>query len=218
MTNTITRDTANQDPAPALGPPPKLRRRPTVIAIGLVVALVSSLLVGWMWMRANDRVEVLVAASDVPRGEVIDATDLRTARINLDPAITPLAADRADDVVGQRAATDMVTGSLLTDAMLETETLPADGSSLVPAALPAELAAGLDLQAGDRVKVVLTGPAGQEAVGNPTFTPAEVAGVDVSPETGGTVVSLLVPEADGPVLAARIAAGNFYLVLDTRER
>lgn len=218
MTSTITRGTQTEDPPPVLGPPPKLRRRPAVVAAGLVVALVSSLLAGWMWMRTNDRVEVLVAASDVARGEFIEAGDVRTARINLDPALTPVPAARADDVVGQRAATDMVAGSLLTDAMLEAEALPPEGTSLVPATLPVELAAGLDLRSGDRVKVVLTRPVGQEATGNPTFTAAEVAGVSQSPETGASVVTLLVPETDGPVLAARLAAGNFYLVLDTRER
>jgi len=218
MTTTTPRRQSTEPAPPSLGPPPKLRRRPAVVAAGVVVALVSSLAVGWMWTRANDRVEVLVAAGDVPRGAVIEADDVTKARINPDAALDPLSASRAGDVVGQRAGADLSAGSLITDAMLESEPVPTDGESLVPVTLPAELASGLDLQVGDRVKVVLTPGSGQEAAGNPAFTASEVAGVSFAPETGATVVSVLVPEADGPVLAARVAAGNFYLVLDSRSR
>lgn len=217
MTTTTSRQSTEPAP-PALGPPPRLRRRPAVVAAGVVVALVSSLAVGWMWTRSNDRIEVLVAASAVPRGAVIDAGDLTTAHINSDESLDPLPASRAEDVVGQLAGADLSAGSLITGAMLQADAVPADGESLVPVTLPAELATGLDLQVGDRVKVVLTPGSGQEAAGNPAFTPAEVAGVSFAPETGATVVSVLVPETDGPVLAARVAAGNFYLVLDSRNR
>lgn len=219
MTSTTTRqDKATaQAPAPA-GPLPKMRRRPGVVAAGIVAAITCSLGLGWLWSRADDAVEVVVATRDVPVGAVIEAGDLGTARIPLDPALDPIVASRAEEVVGQRAGSPLTAGSLVTEAMLEAEALPPDGMSLVPVTLPAERADGLDLRTGDRVKVVMTPPPGQLAEGNPQFTTAEVATVRFAPDTSQTVVSLLVGETDGPVLAARLATGNFYLVLDSRER
>ncbi|WP_448071095.1 SAF domain-containing protein [Georgenia yuyongxinii] len=183
-----------------------------------MVALASAGGLGWMFSQADDAVEVIVAAQDVGRGQVIEAGDLTSARITLDPALSPIPASRSTELVGQRVSIPLTAGGLVTEAMLAPEVLPPDGMSLVPVTLPAERADGLDLQPGDRVKIVLTPPPGQEAEGNPPFSTAEVATVSPSADTVSTVVTLLVPEADGPVLAARLAAANFYLVLDSRER
>lgn len=219
MTSTATRPgkTTDERTSPP-GALPRLRRRPAVVAAGAVVALASAGGLGWMFSQADDAVEVIVAAQDVGRGQVIKAGDLTTARITLDPALSPILASRAAEVVGQRVSVPLTAGGLVTEVMLAPEALPPDGMSLVPVTLPAERADGLDLQAGDRVKIVLTPPPGQEAEGNPPFSAAEVATVAPSADTVSTVVTLLVPEADGPVLAARLAAANFYLVLDSRER
>ena len=80
-------------------------------------------------------------------------------------------------------------------------------------------APGLDLQYGDRVRVVVTPAEGDDLpAGAPLFNDAEVVGVHVSDETGQVVVDLLVPHADATVLATRVAAGNVAIVLDSRER
>lgn len=219
MTSTTTRPNKTTDEASSPpGAPPRLRRRPAVVAAGAMVALASAGGLGWAFSAADDAVEVVVAVQDVGRGEVIEAEDLTTARITLDPALAPIRAARAAELVGQRASTPLTAGSLVTDAMLTPEALPADGMSLLPVTVPAERADGLDLQPGDRVKIVLTPPPGQPVEGNPPFSAAEVATVAPSADTVSTVVTFLVPEEDGPVLAARLASGNFYLVLDSRER
>ncbi|WP_336706492.1 SAF domain-containing protein [Oerskovia sp. USHLN155] len=194
-----------------------MRRRPALAIAALVAAVLGALGIAWLWTSSNEATQVIVVTADVPRGAAIQASDLATARVTLDPLLAPIPAARADELVGQRASAPLTAGTLMTESMVEPETLPGEGASLVPVALPPEQALGLDLEVGDRVKVVMTTPSGQEAGGNPPFTSAEVAGVTASPDTGTTVVSLLVPDVDGPVLADRVAAGNFYLVLDSRE-
>ncbi len=219
MTSTTTRpDKTTDEQATPPGATPRLRRRPAIIAAGAVVAIASAGGLGWAFSRTDDAVEVVVAAGDVGRGQVIEPDDLTTARITLDPALSPIPASRADELVGQRVSVPLVAGSLVTDAMITPEALPPDGMSLLPVTLPAERADGLALAPGDRVKIVLTPQPGEEAEGNPPFSTAEVATVALSADTVSTVVTLLVPEGDGPVLAARLASGNFYLVLDSRER
>lgn len=218
MTSTTTRpQDAAEETRPPPWPLPRMRRRPAVAIATLAAAVLGALGIAWLWTSSTDAAQVVVATNDVPRGAVIQASDLGTARITLDPLLTPVPASRADELVGQRASTALSAGSLVTESMVEPETLPGEGMSLVPVALPPEQALGLGLEVGDRVKVVMTTPPGQQAEGNPAFTPAEVAGVAASPDTGTTVISLLVPDVDGPVLADRVATGNFYLVLDSRE-
>ncbi|WP_407343388.1 SAF domain-containing protein [Pengzhenrongella phosphoraccumulans] len=195
-----------------------MRRRPAVAVAALAAAALGSVTIAWVWTSTTTASEVLVVTGEVPRGAVIEASDLGTARITLDPLLKPIDASRRSEIVGQRAAAELTVGAIVTGSMFQSETVPGEGTSLVAVALPPEQATGLDLQGGDQVKVVQTAPAGQVAEGNPPFTVAEVAAVHPALETGATVVSLTVPVADAPVLAARIASGNFYLVLDSRER
>jgi hypothetical protein len=88
------------------------------------------------------------------------------------------------------------------------------GVSLTPAQAP-----GMDLRAGDRVRVVVTPAEGSGApAGAPPFSEAEVVGVRLSDATGELIVDLLVPHAEAAQLASRVATGNVAIVLDSRER
>ena len=218
MTSTATREGKTTTPAASPpGPLPRMRRRPGVAVAALAAAALGSVGIAWAWSSTTAATEVVVITHDVPRGAVIDSGDLAVARITLDPLLKPVTASRRSEIVGQRAATELTVGGIVTTSMFEPQTVPGAGRSLVPVPLPAEQALGLDLRGGDQVKVVETAPTGQNAQGNPPFTVAEVADVHPAATTGATVVSVTVPAADAPVLAARIASGNFYLVLDSRE-
>jgi hypothetical protein len=224
MTSTATRDGRMIDrestPAtPPLVPPPKLRRRPALIAGAVAAICLGALLAAWAWTATTSTQEVLVARATIERGSVIEAKDLARVRISADPALSPVAASTFDDLVGQRAALDIAEGGLITSGSTTTQVLPADGMSVVGVALTPAQSPGLDLQTGDRVRIVVTPiPGGEPASGPPAFNDAEVVGVSLDAETGATVVDLLVPYADATVLAARVATGNVALVLDSRER
>ncbi len=213
--------TLNQEgpAATALAPPPKLRRRPALIAAAIGAVCIGALLAGWAWTATTNTQEVLVARHSIERGAVIEADDLARVRLSADPALKPVSASQLEEIVGQRAAMDIAEGGMLTPGSVTAEVVPREGQSVVGVALTPAQAPGLDLQYGDRVRVVVT-PAQVEELpaGTPLTNDATVVGVNVSEETGQTVVDLLVPKADAAVLATRIATGNIALVLESRER
>lgn len=223
MSSTATRieGTLNQDGSGAstLVPPPRLRRRPTLVVAAIGAICIGALLAGWAWTATTTTQEVLVARATIERGEVIGAGDLARLRVSADPALTPVSSADLDQVVGQRAALDIAAGGLLTPNSLTTEVVPSEGQSVVGIALTPERAPGLELQYGDRVRVVVTPAQGETLpAGTPLSSDATVVGVHTSTQTGQSVVDLLVPRADAAVLATRIATGNITLVLDSRER
>jgi len=213
--------TLNQEgqAATALAPPPKLRRRPALIAAAIGAVCIGALLAGWAWTATTNTQEVLVARHSIERGAVIEADALARVRLSADPALKPVAASQLEEVVGQRAAKDIAEGGMLTPDSFTSQVVPAEGQSVVGVALTPAQAPGLDLQYGDRVRVVVTPAQGEELpAGTPLTNDATIVGVHVSEETGQTVVDLLVPKADAAVLATRIATGNIALVLESRER
>lgn len=223
MSGTATRidGTLNQEgpAATALAPPPKLRRRPALIAAAIGAVCIGALLAGWAWTATTNTQEVLVARHSIERGAVIAADNLARVRLSADPALKPISASQLEEVVGQRAAMDIAEGGMLTPDSFTSEVVPGEGQSVVGVALTPAQAPGLALQYGDRVRVVVTPAQGEELpAGTPLTNDATVIGVHISEETGQTVVDLLVPKADAAVLATRIATGNIALVLDSRER
>ncbi len=223
MTTSIRDDrTVGREPSSTEGgiaPPPKLRRKPGMVAIAIVAICLGAAVAGWTWSATTNSQEVLVARADIERGSIIDESDLTTVRLSSDPALTPVSADKFESVVGHRAAFDIASGSALTPESFTTASLPPTGQSVVGVALTPAQAPGLALHSGDRVRVVVT-PAqdGDAPGGTPEYSDAEVVAVHVNEETGETVVDLLVRHEDAAVLAGRIATGHVALVLDSRDR
>lgn len=224
MSGTATRyekahDHVSSVAAPPVAPPPKLRRRPALVAAAVVAICVGALLAGWAWTATTNTHEVLAARADIARGSVIEADDLVRVQINTDPALKPVAGSSLESVVGQRAALDISAGALLTPSSYADSVLPRENTSVVGVALTPAQAPGMDLRAGDVVRVIVTPAEGSEApTGTPQFSEAEVVGVRLSDETGQMIVDLLVPHAEAAQLASRVATGNVAIVLDSRER
>lgn len=223
MGSTTTRDdrTLDSESVPAatqLLPPPKLRRRPALVAAALAAICLGALLAAWAWTSTTNTQSVLVARHTIERGAVISADDLARVRLSADPALKPVSASQFDQIVGQRASLDVAEGAMLTPESYTSEVVPAAGQSVVGVALTPAQAPGLDLQYGDHVRVVVTPGQGDDLPGGaPLVNDATVVGVRQSDDSGQTVVALLVPKADAAVLATHIAAGNIALVLDSRE-
>lgn len=205
--------------ATALAPPPKLRRRPALVAAAIGAICLGALLGGWAWTTTTNTQDVLVARHTIEQGSVIQADDLAPVQIGTDPALQVVTASDLDKIVGQRAAFDIAAGGTLTPDSFTAAVVPGAGESVVGVALTPAQVPGIGLQYGDHVRVVATPAEGDAApAGTPLATDATVVGVHVSDETGQSVVDLLVPQADAAVLATRIATGNVALVLDSRER
>lgn len=222
MTSTSTRDDRLTDPTATAAasttftPPPKLRRRPGLVAGGVAAICSGALLAVWAWTSTTHTEEVLAARDTIHRGDVITAGDIQRVRISGDRALRPLPASAYDSVIGQRAALDVSAGGLLTAETTTDEALPPEGQSIVGVSLTAAQAPALPLRGGDRVRVVVTpGENGSDPAGAPQFSVAEVVDTRTDETTGNIVVDVLIPYADASVLASRAATGNVALVLDS---
>lgn len=136
-------------PAPGVGGahtparPPKIRRRPLMLVGTIAAVVVGGLGTAWVFTASAASSEVVAVRAAVERGEVIDRTDLVVVKVGLDPSLDIVPASRIDQVVGQRAATDLAPGGLLASGSVTDEVLPKAGETLVgvglaPTMLPAE--------------------------------------------------------------------------------
>jgi hypothetical protein len=202
-----------------LAPPVKLRRRPALVVIAVIVTALGCLLGAWAWSATTNTEEVLAATHTIHRGEVIRAGDIQRIRISGDPALSPLPASAYDSVVGHRAALDISAGGLLTPDSTSTAPLPPKGQSVVGISLTPAQVPAIPMRGGDQVRIIVTpGDNGDAGGGAPPFTPAVVVDTALDETTGNTVVNVLVPYADASVLAARAATGHVALVLDSQDQ
>jgi hypothetical protein len=180
----------------------------------VLFVLGSVLAAGWLWQQQGDRVDVLAVRATVPAGHVIERGDLTSASVaGVDGAIS--VAD-LDWVSGSTAATALLPGQVLTEALLTSDRVPAAGERVVGVELDATRAP-TGLVAGDVVSVLAVPPSGDpsdaEALGSPTVLAesATVFGAD-RVEGVGTRISLVVPEDEANRVAAFGAAGRVALV------
>lgn len=197
-----------------------------LVAASVVAISVGALVGGWAWSSASDARLVVAARSTIQRGALIAREDLVTVRVGVDPALTPVPAAQLQSLVGRRAAMDVAAGSLLTASEVASSVLPAQGSSVVGVGASTSSLPGTPLVAGDRVRVVWTPAAGDQAGSAVagSLAPQTIAATVVSTTAGDggqgavTVVSVLVPSAQAAQLAGWSLTGKVAIVLDSRER
>ena len=207
-------------PGGIITPPPRLRRRPALVAASVAAICLGALLAVWAYTGASTSQDVLAVRTTVHRGELITRDNLMTAQIGVDPALKPLPASAADTVVGKRAAMDLAAGGLVTPEDVTSAVIPAKGMSLVGVSLPPALMPAAQLQSGDQVRIVATpGAQGDLATGtSPTSIQGTVVGERGPGDNGQIVVDVSVPYDQAAELAAQSATGKIALVLDSRER
>ena len=205
-------------PGEQFAPPPKLRRRPVLIAASVAAICLGALASMWAYQSTSDAHSVLAVRQTIERGDVITAEDLMTVNSSVDPALKPLSADQANSVVGKHAALDMSAGGVVTQDQITEQALPAKGSSVVGIALTPGMLPANQMRVGDQVRVVVTpGQQGEMPTTDPDSIQAVVVGVAKDETTGNAIVNVQVPTNDGPMLAARAATGKVAIVLDSRS-
>jgi len=95
--------------------PARARRRSGVLAAGVALMVVGALGAAYLTQLLGNTVQAIAVARDVQPGKVIERADLTVADVRTDPALRPVSAHRLSELVGQRAAVALTTGSLLTD-------------------------------------------------------------------------------------------------------
>lgn len=219
---------AASSPARVAGPP-KARRRWGLFAAAVLVVCVGVLGSVWLYSSTSASHQVVAARETIQRGTVLTREDLMTVSIGGDVALQPIPASQMSSLVGKRAALDVAAGSLLTTEAVTAQEVPGDGYSLVGVGVPSATMPGVELVAGDRVRIVVTPRQGQGqlvdgSAGAPVTTSAVVVGVqtdvaDASAAAGSTtVLTVQVPTADAASLAALASTGDVAVVLDSRDR
>lgn len=204
-------------PPVARSPLPTRQRRPGYLAFGALLVLGLGGAFGYLYSTAGEKVPVVVVTQPVAVGEVIERGDLSTVDVAGD--LTAIAGENLSSVVGQRAAVALLPDTLLQRAMVTAaDPLPAGqvqvGVAVKGGQLPAD-----GLVPGDRVQVLAL-PAAQTTptagdAGKPVVLVESAAVFAAHPDpvqAGGTLLTLLVPAADGPAVAAASASGSAALV------
>lgn len=212
MTSTLP-STAS-DTAAAL-PRVRTRRNPVLLAAGAAFVVTGAAGVAWMVNAVADASPVLVTTHALAAGEVIDAADLATAQISLDPTVSAVPASQRDSIVGQRTATALAGGQLLTPTSTTTELVPPPGQSLVGVAVTPDRLPATELQPGDPVTLVAGARDGEDLPsGTPTSMTATVAGSRLL-DDGSTVVDVTVPTGQATQLAGWVSTGRVVIVRES---
>ncbi len=203
-----------------LAPPPRLRRRPALVAASVAAVCVGALLAVWAYSSLSTAQSVLAVRTTVHRGELITRDELVAVQVGVDPALRPVSTGQLGQVVGRRAALDLPAGALLTGEAVTDAVVPAAGLSVVGVALTAAQMPSTLLTAGDQVRIVTT-PGQQGDVGagvTPEAVSVTVVSVQPAGDSATAVVNVSVPSGSAARLAAQVATGRVALVLDSRER
>ncbi|MCL7377019.1 SAF domain-containing protein [Streptomyces sp. 35G-GA-8] len=154
----------------------------------------------------GERDQVLVAARDVPAGQVLKPIDVRVVEVAADVGVVPVS--ERGEVLGRRARVPLVAGALLAPGQVGTRAaFPPKGFSQVAFAVEPG-GAPPDLARGERV-AVLPGPAGAGAVNDPeakavSAVTGTVAGVREAESAGGPRVVTLLVETGAARRAAQL--------------
>ena len=184
-------------------------------ALAVLLIVGGAAAAGLLALRADERVEVLVAARDVPAGAAITAEDLTTVPVAAE-GTELIPASQSGLVAGRYARTSIAAGQLLDTTMLVDSGplrpgVVAVGASLAGGRMPAS-----GLEPGDVVQLVhVADGEGRILVGDARvggYRAAESGGLGSSAAT----VTFIVPEADGAQVAAVAAAGELAVVLVER--
>ena len=210
-------DPGQTTPTP-FSPPPKLRRRPGLIALAIVLIAVGGLLAAWLTTTVGNTHPVLTMRADVPRGAVINAADLTVAMVPDDPALNTVPSGQREQVIGKYAAADLTAGSTLTPNSFTDKPFPEAGKSVVGVSLTLAQLPAQPLHPGDNVRIVTT-PRTQDdpPKDDPASIVAAVVAARAQPDGTHVVVDVTVPTADAAGLAARAATGRVALILDSGQ-
>lgn len=198
---------------------PRIRRRPLWMVGSVIAVCLGGLVTVWAWSASSSASEVVAVRSLVLRGEVIERADLVTVRVGVDPALRVVPASRIEELAGRRASLDLAAGGLVTEDAVGDLPMPGQGMALVGVALAPGMLPAEPLRPGDRVQLVLTpGPQGDAAVAAGSRELAATVQSMSVPESGPTVVDVLVPQAQAAEVARQASTGRLALVLASRER
>jgi hypothetical protein len=203
--------------APATPQPPRMpgRRNPKWIALGVVALCLGGLLSYMIYARVASETAVVAAAQTVHRGETIEQGDLTTITLRDGSLPQTVPATRLADLVGKRAAFDLIEGSVIPSSAVVEEAIPAEGRAIVGLKLEPGRAAGYLLPS-SLVRLIAL-PASADGSTDKLAGSIFVGRViDQSPAADGTsiLVNVDVEAGAAPTVATLAAQDRIALVRD----
>ena len=175
------------------------RRRPIMLALSLLVVVTSAAVFSDSYAHARQLTPVLEVAAPVRQGQVIVASDLSEADVEVGRSVSVVAAGQAGTVVGARAAVPLAPGELLSSAELTRSTPLAAGDAEVGVVAGDGQLPSAGLTPGETVMVVETSPPGAPAASGSTApglaAGTAAVGTPAASGVGGSESVVLVPAA-----------------------
>jgi SAF domain len=200
--------------------PPRLpgRRNPRWIALGIVALCLGGLLSYVIYARVATETAVVAAAHTVYRGEMIEPSDLATVTLRGGSLPHAIPAARLSDLVGKRAAFDLVEGSVILSTAVVDVAVPAEGRAIVGLKLAPGRAPGDLLLPSSPVRLVAM-PAVADASARDKLAGTIFVGrvIDQTQAADGTsiLVNVDVDAAAAPTIAMLAAQDRIAVVRDS---
>lgn len=211
------------DPSPIPAAPtlalPRARRRRSMMAWGVVVIVLGGLGAWWGVQQAGSRTAVIAMAADVSYGETVTAEDFVQVEVPLEPGLSVTSWTQLTNLVGQRATTDLLKGTLVTSRSLTDGQVTADGQAVVGVTVKPSQAPTMSLKPRDAVRLVVMPTAGDDSLdlsSRPEGVDATVLSVGAVLSGGSRTVDVVVGAADADPVAALAATGRLVIVFQSR--
>jgi hypothetical protein len=209
----------NHAESPIIPQPPRLpgRRNPKWIALGIVALCLGGLLSYVIYARVATETAVVAAAHTVYRGETIEQSDLATITVRAGSLPHAIPATKLNDLVGKRAAFDLVEGSVISSVAVTDTTVPAEGRAIIGLKLALGRAPGNLLLPASRVRLIAMPAVADDSTTDKLAGSIFVGSViDQSQAADGTsiLVNVDVDAAAAPTIATLAAQDRIAIVRD----
>jgi SAF domain len=205
--------------SPVIPQPPRIpgRRNPKWIALGIVALCLGGLLSYMIYARVASETAVVAAAQTVYRGETIEQDDLTTITLRGGSLPQTIAAAKLGDLVGKRAAFDLVEGSVIPSTAVVEQAIPAEGRAIVGLKLAPGRAPSNLLLPSSLVRLIAMPTAADSSTTDKLEGSIFIGRViDQSPGTDGTsiLVNVDVEAGTAPTIAMLAAQDRIAIVRD----
>jgi SAF domain len=213
------RRTGSSAQSPVTPQPPRLpgRRNPKWIALGIIALCLGGLLSYVIYARIASETAVVAAAHTVYRGETIEQSDLATITLRGGSMPHTIPAAQLNDLVGKRAAFDLVEGSVISSTAVTETAIPLEGRAIIGLKLTPGRAPGNLLLPATRVRLIAM-PAAADSATTDKLTGSIFVGsvVDQSQAADGMsiLVNVEVDAGAAPTIATLAAQDRVAVVRD----
>lgn len=213
------RRTGSSAQSPVTPQPPRLpgRRNPKWIALGIVALCLGGLLSYVIYARIASETAVVAAAHTVYRGETIEQSDLATITLRGGSMPHTIPAAQLNDLVGKRAAFDLVEGSVISSTAVTDTAIPPEGRAIIGLKLTPGHAPGNLLLPASRVRLIAM-PAAADSSTTDKLTGSIFVGsvIDQSQAADGMsiLVNVEVDAGAAPTIATLAAQDRVAVVRD----